>query len=54
MYKRQYYLLPWIDLGEAARVRLSEENGVFLDAYRFDDLDPFFDLTRRASLRSAA
>lgn len=51
---RDYYLLPWIDLGEAARVRLSEENGVFLDAYRFDDLDPFFDLTRRASLRSAA
>ncbi len=51
---QDYYLLPWIDLGAAAKLRLSEENGVFLDAYRFDDLDPFFDLTRRASLRSAA
>ncbi len=51
---QDYYLLPWIDLGTAARLRLSEENGVFLDAYRFDTLDPFFDLTRRASLRSAA
>ncbi len=51
---RDYYLLPWIDMGEAVRLRLGEDNGVFLDAYRFDDLDPFLDLTRRASLRLAA
>jgi DNA invertase Pin-like site-specific DNA recombinase len=51
---RDYYLLPWIDLGDAARMRLGEDNGVFLDAYRFDDLDPFLDLTRRTSLRVAA
>lgn len=49
-----YYLLPWIDLGSAARVRLSEDNGVFLDAYRFETLEPFFHLTRRFSLRTAA
>ena len=35
---RDYYLLPRIDL-EVATVRLREENGVFLDAYRFDTLD---------------
>jgi DNA invertase Pin-like site-specific DNA recombinase len=51
---RDYYLLPWIDMGEAARLRLGDDNGVFLDAYRFDDLDPFLDLTRRANLRLAA
>lgn len=51
---RDWYLLPWLDLGEASKLRLAEDNGVFLDAYRFDDLEPFFDLTRRFSLRSAA
>jgi DNA invertase Pin-like site-specific DNA recombinase len=51
---RDWYLLPWIDLGEASRLRLAEDNGVFLDAYRFDGLEPFFDLTRRFRLRSAA
>jgi DNA invertase Pin-like site-specific DNA recombinase len=51
---QDYYLLPWIDLGASSRLKLSEENGVFLDAYRFDDLERFFDLTRRAQLRTAA
>jgi DNA invertase Pin-like site-specific DNA recombinase len=50
---RDYYLLPWIDLGTAASLRLASENGVLLDAYRFQTLDPFFDLTRRVSLRAA-
>jgi hypothetical protein len=49
-----YYLLPWIDLGSAARLRLGEDNGVFLDAYRHDSLDGFLDLTRRTDLRLAA
>lgn len=35
-------------------VKLKQENGVFLDAYRFDGLEPFFDLTRRSKLRAAA
>ena len=51
---QDYYLLPWIDLGAASRLKLSEENGVFLDAYRYDGLERFFDLTRRANLRSSA
>ena len=51
---RDYYLLPWIDLGPQDRVRLAETNGVSLDAYRFDDLERFFELTGRATLRSAA
>ncbi|WP_207826934.1 MULTISPECIES: recombinase family protein [Brevundimonas] len=51
---RDYYLLPWIDLGALDRVRLAEANAVSLDAYRFDDLDRFFELTGRTALRSAA
>ena len=49
-----YYLLPWIDLGSLGRVRLRETNGLFLDAYRFEGLEPFFELTRRSRLRAAA
>jgi DNA invertase Pin-like site-specific DNA recombinase len=51
---RDYYLLPWIDLGEATRLGLGEDNGVFLDAYRHDSLETFLDLTRRTDLRLAA
>jgi len=51
---QDYYLLPWIDLGAMGSVKLKEENGVFFDAYRFDNLEPFFDLTRRCKLRAAA
>jgi hypothetical protein len=49
-----FYVLPWIDLGAAAQLRLCEENGVFLDAYRFDSLDDFFWLTRRVRIARAA
>jgi len=51
---QDYYLLPWIDLGALESVKLRQDNGVFLDAYRYDGLEPFFDLTRRAKLRAAA
>jgi len=50
---RDYYLLPWIDMGAVPSVRLAPDNGVRLDAYRFDTLDAFFDLTRRTALRAA-
>ena len=50
---RDYYLLPWLDLGAAPSLRLAPENGILLDAYRFDTLDAFFDLTRRTRLRAA-
>jgi len=51
---RDYYLLPWIDLGSTPKVRLGEENGVFFDAYRFNSLDGLFYLSRRHNLRAAA
>jgi len=49
-----YYLLPWLDVGAAANLRLAPENGILLDAFRFDTLDAFVDLTRRTPLRVAA
>lgn len=51
---RDYYLLPWIDIGALGKVRMAETNGVFLDAFRFDDLEPFFELTQRAAIGVAA
>ena len=50
---RDYYLLPWIEGGADPSLKLSPENGVRLDAFRFDDLDGFYDLTRRTELRAA-
>jgi DNA invertase Pin-like site-specific DNA recombinase len=50
---RDYYLLPWLDVGAAPNLRLAAENGILLDAYRFDTLDAFYDLTRRTALRAA-
>ena len=51
---RDYYLLPWLDVGSEPSLRLAPENGILLDAYRFDTLDAFLDLTRRTPLRVAA
>ena len=48
-----YYLLPTIDMS-LPRLRLREENGFFLDAYRFDSLDSFFYLAARTQLRMAS
>lgn len=48
-----YYLLPSIDMS-TDRLRLAEENGIYLDAYRFDDLDAFFGLSARKGLGVAA
>jgi DNA invertase Pin-like site-specific DNA recombinase len=49
-----YYVLPWIDVGAAAQLRLSEDNGVFLDSYRFDSLEQFFRMTERTNVAVAA
>ena len=38
-----YYLLPRLDM-TLARIRLAESNGLSLDAYRFDTLEPLFDM----------
>lgn len=48
-----YYLLPALDI-ENPKIRLSENNGLALDAYRFYDLEPFFYLTERVDVRGAA
>jgi DNA invertase Pin-like site-specific DNA recombinase len=44
-----YYLLPRFDM-EASALRLAEDNGAGLDAYRFDVLDALFDLAARSQL----
>lgn len=48
-----YYLLPSLDI-ENPKIRLRENNGLALDAYRFNDLEPFFMMTERIRIREAA
>lgn len=50
---RDYYLLPRIDF-QAAMLRIAEDNGVFLDSYRFDSLDSLSQLSSRTALQEAA
>jgi len=50
---RDYYVLPSIDM-TADRLRLAEQNGLSLDAYRFDTLDFFFSMAGRASFSEVA
>jgi DNA invertase Pin-like site-specific DNA recombinase len=50
---RDYYLLPAIDITRP-RLRLAEDNGVMLDAYRFDDLSCFFALAERVRVEAVA
>ncbi|MGI4748208.1 MAG: recombinase family protein [Janthinobacterium lividum] len=50
---RDYYLLPRIDLAGPS-IRLAEDNGVFLDAFRFDDLDYLRQMAVRSTIRRAA
>lgn len=48
-----YYLLPALDI-ENPKMRLAENNGLALDAYQFDDLELFFQLTERVAITEAA
>lgn len=48
-----YYLFPCLDLVDG-RLRLAEENGLSIDAYRFETLDELFDLTARIPFSKAA
>jgi hypothetical protein len=48
-----YYLFPQIDR-LSAEVRMSEDNGLMLDAYRFCDLGALFRLGERARVWEAA
>jgi hypothetical protein len=48
-----YYLLPGIDM-TWEKLRVAEENGIYLDAYRFETLDYFVGMAERAVLKEAA
>jgi hypothetical protein len=50
---RDYYLLPAIDM-TWENLRVAEENGIYLDAYRFDTLDFFLSMAERIKLQEAA
>lgn len=50
---KDYYLLPRIDC-PVTGVRVAEENGLNLDAYRTDTIDAFINLTARSGIRRAA
>jgi len=50
---RDYYILPAIDM-TWENLRLAEENGIYLDAYRFETLDYFFGLAERIKIKEAA
>ena len=48
-----YYLLPSIDM-KNPKIRLCENNGLGLDAYRFEDLEQLFLMSERVAIREAA
>jgi DNA invertase Pin-like site-specific DNA recombinase len=48
-----YYLLPRIDV-LSERLRLAEDNGLSIDAYRFDDLALLYAFAARVELREVA
>jgi hypothetical protein len=48
-----YYVLPSIDMS-TTRLRLSEQNALSLDAYRFENLNFFFGLAARSRFMEAA
>ena len=50
---RDYYLLPGIDM-TWENLRMAEDNGVYLDAYRFETLDYFLGMAKRVKIQEAA
>ncbi len=48
-----YYLLPIIDI-DMEKLRLAEENGAYLDTYRFDNLDFFYGMAEQVKIRLAS
>ncbi|MFD2173980.1 recombinase family protein [Rhodobacter lacus] len=50
---RDFYLLPSIDR-TSARLKMAEQNGLWLDAYRTETLDDFFALAGRAKVTEVA
>jgi len=50
---RDYYLLPALDM-TWGKLRMAEENGIYLDAYQFDALEYFYGMAARCRLEDAA
>jgi len=50
---KDYYLLPSLDMA-CGKLHLAEENGVYLDAYRWDDLNIFYELAERVTIEAVA
>ena len=50
---RDYYLLPALDM-TWGKLRMAEENGVYLDAYQFGALDYFYGMAERCRVEEAA
>jgi DNA invertase Pin-like site-specific DNA recombinase len=48
-----YFLFPSLDV-TSGHLRLGEDNGIFLDAYRFDTLDFFFGIAAQVRVQEAA
>jgi len=48
-----YYLLPFLDIQEPS-MKIREDNGMFLDGYRHDTLDQFFEMARIVHVGEAA
>lgn len=48
-----YYLLPALDM-TPGRLRLAEDNGIYLDTYRFDSLDYFVGIAEQVRIGEAA
>ena len=40
-----YYVLPVIDVNEAS-LRIKDDNGLFLDGYRYESLEYFFGIAQ--------
>jgi DNA invertase Pin-like site-specific DNA recombinase len=53
MNAQDYYILPRMTLAEGV-LRLADHNGLSLDAFRYESLDGFFALAKRAPFRQAA
>jgi DNA invertase Pin-like site-specific DNA recombinase len=50
-----YYLFPFSDIkNSSSKIRLMEKNGLEFDAFQYDSLEPFFEMTERTDIREVA
>jgi hypothetical protein len=48
-----YYILPSLDV-QNTRLRIKEDNGIFLDGYRYDSLEYFYGMAQTIHAGEAA